>query len=256
MIAAAHIAIRISVAADNAGNAAHARPIISTARFSKMVFYCCYWIIIIISFLLVDGNSDRSKKISSYDELFDNGNSFTVNNGPYIVEKLLPHIPTGNYFEIDYFKWSAQYTFGNSVKRFAVEIIKKANESIIKKDPALFWHYYEPYMGKGYAVFDEIILAGLKSLPESESNRVIEYLSDDLDKRVFDKTSSANSSLSLAMETIEKHTKYCDEECVATLEKNIQKYISPKAIEWYKDRIGYNKWIPFFKSIVGICAFY
>lgn len=207
----------------------------------KSFSLCENRVIDIISFLLVDGSSDRSKKISSYDELFDNGNSFTVNNGPYIVEKLLPHIPTGNYFEVDYFKWSAQYTFGNSVKRFAVEIIKKANESIIKKDPALFWHYYEPYMGKGYAVFDEIILAGLKSLPESESNRVIEYLSDDLDKRIFDKTSSANSSLSLAMETIEKHTKYCDEECVATLEKNIQKYISPQAIEWYKDRIGYNK---------------
>ena len=32
---------------------------------------------------------------------------------------------------------------------------------MISKSPEKFWEYYEPYMGKGYFVFNEIILHGL-----------------------------------------------------------------------------------------------
>ena len=67
-------------------------------------------------------------------------------------------------------------------------------------------------MGKGYHVFNEIILTGLIHMPPRYSNRIIHYLATDLNKNIFDYTSGAEDELGLAEEILKIHGKTCNEE--------------------------------------------
>lgn len=61
-------------------------------------------------------------------------------------------------------------------------------------------------MGTNYAVFNEVILHGMQFLPESYSERIIEYLTGDFDKKVFDHTSGAENQLELVKNVLKVHT--------------------------------------------------
>ncbi len=113
--------------------------------------------------------------------------------------------------------------------------------AIIATDAEYFWKYYAPYMGRNYAIFNELILHGLQFLPESYSNQVVEYLTGDFDKKIFDRTSGAEDQLELVKKALKVHTKYCTEECLNTFLEAVEKYVSPQSSEWYKRRIEYNQ---------------
>ncbi len=166
--------------------------------------------------------------------------SFFIENGQYIIDELLKYIPKNNSFDIKYGDWS-ECINSKKLERTVVELIKKANKQIIITDPELFWSYYEPYMGKNYIVYDEIILYGLKELPTCYSNRVIFYLSNDIDKKIFDYTSGAEDQLGLVKEVIKVHSCYCDDSYLVAFKNMIKKYISPGAVNLYKRRIEHNK---------------
>ena len=112
---------------------------------------------------------------------------------------------------------------------------------MISKAPEKFWKYYEPYMGKGYFVFNEIVLHGLSYLPSYCSNQIIRYIGSDLDKNIFDYTSGAEDELELVKNVLRVHGKKCEKEQLLWLENMIYKYISPGAVEWYQRRIEWNK---------------
>ena len=168
-------------------------------------------------------------------------NSLQISNGETVTDLLLPYIPDSNSLEVKYSKWSGMYRHMRGIERCCVELVKKANLTIIAKTPEAFWKRYEPYMGKGYYVFNEIILSGMAYLPENFSNRVISYLCSDLDKNIFDDTSGAEDKLELAKKVIKAHSNSCDYEAFCSLEQNICKYISSNAADWYRRRIEQNK---------------
>ena len=101
-----------------------------------------------------------------------------------------------------------------SIERACVELVKKATIVLCGKSPERFWEYYEPYMGQGYHVFNEIILTGLVSLPPLYSNQVIRYLITDLDKNIFDYTSEAEDELGLVKEALKIHLPIYFSECI------------------------------------------
>ena len=196
----------------------------------------------LISFWLKNKIKSKGRTIYHYEEeLIYESNLFLIENGGYVLDELLQYIPKGNSWEIQYSDWSGTDVYKHSIERATVELIKKANKAVINQNPELFWSYYEPYMGKNYTIFNEIILHGLRFLPSSYSNRVISYLSNDLDKNIFDYTSGADEQLEMAIEVLKVHTALCEVTYLRTFENAIERYVSPSAVEWYKDRIEYNK---------------
>ena len=131
--------------------------------------------------------------------------------------------------------------YKSSIERTCVELVKKATIALCYKSPEYFWKCYEPYMGQGYYVFNEIILTGLTVLSPEYSNRIMRYLCSDMDKNIFDYTSGAEDELGLVKEVLKIHGNSCDKEELLMIENAICRYISPKASEWYKRRIEQNE---------------
>lgn len=115
-----------------------------------------------------------------------------ISNGETVIDILLPYIPASDSWKVKYSEWSGRHM--RRIERCCVELVKKANLNIIANSPEVFWNRYEPYMGKGYYVFNEIILSGMVYLPENFSNRVISYICSDLDKNIFDNTRRVNDN--------------------------------------------------------------
>ena len=197
-------------------------------------------IVQLISFCLKNKIETHNIYLSSYEEL-DLDNNFFIENAEFILNELLPYISKENGLEIKYSSWDERNTYKKSIKRISVKLIKRATIGLINKSPCSFWDYYKPYIGKGYHVFNEIILTSLLHMPPKYSNQIIDYLISDLDKNIFDYTSGAEDELGLVEEVLKIHGNTCTKERLLILEDKIYKYISPYATEWYKQRIEQNK---------------
>lgn len=196
----------------------------------------------LISFWLQNKIKSQGRYVYRYEEeLVDSDNSFLMDNGELILNELLPYIPKESGREIKYSDWSGRYMHKRNIERACVGLVKKATIALCCKSPERFWEYYEPYMGQGYHVFNEIILSGLAELPSQYSNQIMRYLSSDLDKNIFDYTSGAEDELGLVKEVLKIHGSNCDKKELLMIENSICRYISPNASEWYKRRIEQNK---------------
>lgn len=196
----------------------------------------------LISFWMKHKIKSQGKYVYRYEEeLFGAEDSFLIENGEFVLTELLSYIPKNDSVEVKYNEWSGKYWHMRGIERACVELVKKANVAVISKSPEKFWKYYELYMGKGYHVFNEIILHSLSYLPGYYSNRIIRYIGNDLDKNIFDCTSGEENELELVKNVLRVHGKQCEKEQLLWLENVIYKYISPRAVEWYQRRIEWNK---------------
>lgn len=196
----------------------------------------------LISFWMKHKIKSQGKYVYRYEEeLFGAEDSFLIENGEFVLIELLPYIPKTDSVEVKYNEWSGKYWHKRGIERACVELVKKANVAVISKSPEKFWEYYEPYMGKGYLVFNEIILHGLSYLPSYYSNRIICYIGSDLNKNIFDYTSEAEDELELVKNVLRVHGQQCEKEKLLLLENMVYKYISPRAVRWYQRRIEWNK---------------
>lgn len=196
----------------------------------------------LISFWLQNKIKSQGRYVYRYEEeLVDSDNSFLIDNGEFVLNELLSYIPKESGREVKYSDWSERYMHKRSIERACVCLVKKATIALCCKSPERFWEYYEPYMGKGYHVFNEIILKGLAALSFLYSNRIMRYLSSDLDKNIFDYTSGAEDELGLVKEVLKIHGSSCSKEELLMMENSICLYISPNASEWYRQRIEQNK---------------
>lgn len=194
----------------------------------------------LIAFCLKNKIENYNIYLSSYEEL-DSNNIFFIENTEYILNELLPYIPKESPLNIKYSNWNEKHINKYEIERTTVKLVKKATIELINKSPQNFWTYYKPYLGKGYHIFNEIILASLSNMPSKYSNQIIDYLIIDFDKNIFDYTSGAEDQLGLTEEILKIHGNTCTKERLSILEDKIYKYISPYAIEWYKQRIEQNK---------------
>ncbi|MDU2680616.1 MAG: hypothetical protein E7C50_01905 [Clostridium sp.] len=173
------------------------------------------------------------------DNFLDNDNEVLIENVELILDTLLVYIPQEE--EGWYSKWNARESYNQGMERTCVEIIKKANRVLIKRNPEEFIYRYKQYFNKGYNVYNEIILDGLKKFPTELSNLVINCLYDNFDNIIFDKSSSTKNKLDMVKDVIEVHSRWCDNETYLKLEEEIIYYIDPRAKEWYKRRIEFNR---------------
>ena len=193
----------------------------------------------IISFWLRNKTKNSSYYYAA--ELMNVEESFFIGNEEFILKELLFYVPKERSGELKYSNWSELFGPKRNLERISVNLIKKATKSLINTLPDVFWQIYEPYMGKGYYVFNEIILTGLVQLPSQYSNRVIYYLCENLSENLFDYTSGKDEPLELAKEIIRKHVEFCSRDAFLMLENAIYRYISPNVIKRYKRRIEENE---------------
>ncbi|ENK0837897.1 ATP-binding protein [Clostridium botulinum] len=214
----------------------------SYINFKEAFQQCELRTISFIRFLLDYKLKKNGKSIYKYEEeILDENSEIMIRNSNEVIDKLLPYIPREkDYFNI-YLKWDGNYSYNNGLERACVSIIKKANIALINKNPEEFIEKYKKFMGKGYVVFNEIILAGLKELPINFSDMVINYIITNFDENIFDETSGNKDKLSLVKAVLRKHTVCCSEDAFLLLENAIISYIDPRAKEWYKGRIEYNR---------------
>lgn len=196
----------------------------------------------LISFWLQNKIKSQGRYVYRYEEeLVISDNSFLLDNGEFVLNEFLPYIPKESGWEVTCSDWSGKHMHKRSIERACVGLVIKATIALCCRSPERFWEYYEPYMGQGYHVFNEIILKGLAALSPLYSNRIMHYLSSDVDKNVFDYTSGAEDELGLVKEVLKIHGSNCDKEGLLMIENSICLYISPNASEWYKRRIEQNK---------------
>ncbi|WP_074033995.1 hypothetical protein [Exiguobacterium sp. AT1b] len=196
----------------------------------------------LLAFLLENKIKRKGRMIYKYEEefLYEDSEIF-IKNGEEVLNLLMPYIPTENEENLLYSDWSERTYRKGSLERACIQIIKKANAAIIRQEPEKFLESYEEFLGKGNYLFNEIILDGLYRLPERYSDFVITYLYSDFDSNIFDKTSGNGDELFIAKQILKKHSKYCSENNFKELEKQIVRYVSPKAKDSYMSRINYNR---------------
>lgn len=211
-------------------------------NFKEMFKQCEMRTIKLFTFLLKYKIKGQEKYVYKYEEeLIDETADILINNGRDIVSMLLPYIPCEPYEEIIFSEWCNNYGHKNNLERACVQIIKKANAAIISNNPKEFLEIYNQFMGKGFAIFNEIILSALLNLPEEYSDNVIKYLCEDFDKNIFNMTSGDKNKLLLAKGVLKKHSASCSDKVYSLLENKIIHYTSPDAKERYSRRVEYNK---------------
>lgn len=211
-------------------------------NFKEMFKKCEMRTIKLFTFLLKYKIKSQERYVYKYEEeLLDETSDILINNGKEIVRMLLPYVPREPYEKIAFSEWDNKYGYKNNLERTCVQIIKKANVVIISNNSKEFLEIYDQFMGKGFAIFNEIILSSLLNLPEEYSDYVINYLCEDFNKNIFDMTSGNKNKLLLVKCVIKKHSVSCSDEVYSLLENKIIHYISPDAKEKYSRRIEYNK---------------
>lgn len=214
----------------------------SYINFKEMFENCDLRSIRIFELLLKYKIKNSSRNIYNYEEkLIDENSNILVKDSKIVLDKLLPYIPREKEYYNVYSGWDARYTHNSGLERACVEIIKKANTALINKNPGIFIERYKEFMGKAYVVFNEIILTALVKLPGEFSDMVVSYVATNLNENIFDKTSGNKDELALVKEVLRKHTVYCSKNVFLVLQNAIVSYVDPRAKEWYRRRIEYNK---------------
>lgn len=187
----------------------------------------------LIAFWLKNKINSRNGRLYRFEEDFMCEDSeILINKGEEVVKMLLPFVPK----ECDelWGDWSMRYKYTLGIERTTINILKKANHNIISKKPEIFWDIYQQYMGKGYKIFNELILDGMKKLPEDYSDKILRYLFNDIQNNIFEETSGNGDQLLCAKEILKKHTKTCSQETYKLVENKICTYLSSDSKERYK----------------------
>lgn len=192
-------------------------------------------------FLLKHNIKNKEQNIYRYEiEFLNEDSEVMIKNGENIIEILLTYIPKDIDNTHTFSDWSAKY-HKRTIERACINILKKANRSTILKDPDLFISYYGEFMGKGNDIFNELILDGLYKFPITMSDFVIEYMYNDFERDIIDRTSENYDKLYLAKLALKRHTEYCSIQNLRKLEEKIINYIPSDVIDRYRRRIEFNK---------------
>ncbi len=210
----------------------------SYINFKELFLRCELRALRIFEFILK--NELKGHRIYHEEESFlDKDYEVSIENVDFILDILLVYISQQE--EMWYSKWNARESYNQGMERACVEIIKKANMVLIKRNPEEFIHRYKQYFNKGYNVYNEIILDGLKNFPTELSNLVINCLYDNFNNIIFDNSSATKNKLDMVKDVIEVHSRWCDNEIYLKLEEKIIYFIDPKAKDRYKRRIEFNR---------------
>ncbi|WGI18179.1 hypothetical protein [Latilactobacillus sakei] len=186
---------------------------------------------------IIKSKSNNQNMYSYPIESIDHIKEFIKNNSIEILDLLIPLIPVEND---DINDWSEEHNYNNRIERFSIQIIKESNKQLIIQNPQAFWQYYEKFMGKGSYLFNELIMDGLYQLPKTFSDRIIRYITKNIETNIIVFTDGSVSKLSLAKKVLKKHANHCNDEIFKELETTINTFMPGSAKTMYKRRVTNN----------------
>lgn len=205
----------------------------------------------IIRFLYENQDKNTNK---NYDDGYLNGlKNKDVKNYEAVLKYLLPIIPNStSKFEID-MDWIVSGTRTVTIERTIISLIKKANIALIENSQKEFFDKYNQYFGAKNIIYNEILLDAFYYMDENYSEKIIEYLFENIDYNLFDDSSAEQNSLTLGKKVIAKHSDYISKELFQRIEHVIISYKPTDLVRNYKDSVKYrrttNKWM--FRSFWG-----
>lgn len=196
----------------------------------------------ILSLLLKNNISSRRNNQYAYikDNLDLTPETF-IDNPSEVLDLLLPYIPKGKVDILNHYEWAGIEKHHEGIERACIEIIKIANKKMINDNPQDFWNRYQPFMGSGDDLFNELILEGFSHLPNDFSDLIINYFSKDFDSNLFVSTGDYDDKLSLAKTILKKYAEHSSQSVFENLENRIMTYIAPDAVTRYRRRLEYGK---------------
>lgn len=178
--------------------------------------------------LELKNNQDNSVYNGVKDSILVHSDTFT-NNYLDVLSILWPCLPTidecSNKSEFNRSDWTNNYFKKSTIKRACILIIKAATRACAKADPNKFLELYRPYMGKGYELFNEIILDGMIELGDKYADFVLDYLHKDITKNCFERSSEHRNELYYTKKLVQKYSKTCKDDTFKNFEDKIMRYI-------------------------------
>lgn len=178
--------------------------------------------------LELKNNQDNSVYNGVKDSLLVHSDTFT-NNYLDVLSILWPCLPTidecSNKSEFNISDWTNNYFKKSTIKRACILIIKAATRAYAKADPDKFLELYRPYMGKGYELFNEIILDGMIELGDEYADFVLNYLQEDITKNCFERSSEHRNELYYTKKLVQKYSKTCKDDTLKNFEDKIMRYV-------------------------------
>lgn len=190
-----------------------------------------------LDYLQDNDNNDKFYRESK--SFNDNSKQYISENYGYIVDSLLPYID--RFSKINSLKYNFALKERGDLQRYYLDLLHEANKNLASKDPENFFKKYQNYIKTGDFLYNEVILDGLYYLPNSYSDKCVEYLLTDFNKTLFEKSEGYERKLVLAKRLIEKISILCSPKLYYELEDTIIHYISPDAKKNLIRRIEYNK---------------
>lgn len=209
--------------------------------FSSMMKNCEIRSIRYIAFLLDNKIKNKERNIYKNEmELLSETSDVIIQNGVEVIELLLPFVPKISDEVHEFSDWSAKHHH-ETIERVCINILKKANRAVVTVNPSIFLKHYASYMGKGNIIYNELILDALSIFPEEFSDCIINYMCNNFERDIFDKTSGNTDELELAKRAIENHSKLCSDDVFDRFVTKVVSFISSKAVDRYRMRIKYNQ---------------
>jgi len=152
-----------------------------------------------------------------------------TDNYSTVLEILYPCLPTieecSNKIDFNKSEWTNKYFKEDTLKRACILIIKAANRAFAKADSNGFIEFYEPYMGKGYDLFNELILDGMINLDNNYADYILNYLCEDITNNCFEHSSEQRDDLYYTKRLVQKYSKICQPNTLRIFESKISHYI-------------------------------
>lgn len=184
----------------------------------------------------------KNKKSLHTDEWFQQDDEIDRENAIYAIRQLIKYLPAGKAWEIRYGDWSERKISEYTCQRTAVDLLKKAFKTMALKDSEEFWNVCKIYMKAESLVKNEIILYGLRFLPEEHSDQIMEYLALAPEENCREYTSGECNELNYAKDILKKCTAYCTDRVLEKFEEKVANYCPAdiaRQYKWRKERKGY-----------------
>lgn len=191
---------------------------------NEMMNLCEMRVLRLLTFWLRNKTKYNDKRMCRNAEEININKEFNIKHYYEAIEMILPLIPSDK--NISYSDWSNRYFRINSIERICINVLKKANKSLVEREADKFIEVYKPYFSTGNMLYNEILLDAFLNFPEETkyADFIINYLCTDFKSTLIENTSGNENELESAKKVIYKFSKLCSKKVYRVLEEKIIQY--------------------------------
>ncbi|MFI3227430.1 MAG: hypothetical protein R3Y09_08465 [Clostridia bacterium] len=164
-----------------------------------------------------------------------------IEDSRMLLDELLQFIPFGSNYNFQHSRWSSYVGRKREFERYVVNVVKLACKDLAINKPEEFFEIFEPYMGKGYCLHNEIILFAFQYVDICYSDKIMEYLALDFENNALEYTSGTDNQLTYTKNVVNKHSVHCSNEIFKSFENKLYYFKSSDMLETARSIFSYRK---------------